>query len=432
MEEREYIELRSEEVQEILGTPPGWLVRWGTLVVFACIAALLGVAAIISYPDVIVAKVVITTSTPPVDIVARTDGHISRLLVKDKMHVVQGTVLAVLESTAKYEDIKKLDAAVAQWQQLGPNDQSAIKVLENLELGEVQADYSAFVQEVANFNFGKGDKSSSVQKNIGSINRQIEKLEKSIAVDQKSMQRISNQLVTARELFQKQKELYEASLISRVDFEKERQRLDDLEQQYDAIEDNVFRKQNEIISLNKNKNQERFDEKEDAATTAGRLSQSLNTLRAGLDKWKQTYLLTAPIDGQVSLNSSFFSEKQYVQQNEQVMAIVPPESDKLIGRLSLPIAGSGKVRSGQRVILKLDSYPYYEFGTLEGRVASKSLVPKNNEYAILVFLPEGEGLKTSYQQVIPFEQQLQGTAEIVTDDKRFLQRIYEQVFAARH
>lgn len=430
MEEREYVELRSEEVQEILGTPPGWLVRWGTLVVFICIAALLGVAAIISYPDVIEAKVVITTATPPVDIVSRTDGHIARLLVKDKNTVKQGAVLAVLESTANYDDIKRLDEAVYQWQQLDGNSQSEIKVLQNLELGEVQADYSAFVQDVANFRFGKEDKSSSVQKNIGSINRQIEKLEKSIAVDQKSMQRISNQLVIARELFQKQKELYEASLISRVDFEKERQKLDDLEQQHDAIEDNVFRKQNEIISLNTNKNQERFGEKEDAATTSGRLRQSLNTLRAGLDKWKQTYLLTAPIDGQVSLNSSFFSEKQYVKQNEQVMAIVPPESDKLIGRLSLPVAGSGKVRSGQRVILKLDSYPYYEFGTLQGRVVSKSLVPKDNEYSILVLLPEG--LKTSYQREIPFEQQLQGKAEIVTDEKRFLQRIYEQVFAARY
>jgi len=430
MEEREYVELRSEEVQEILGTPPGWLVRWGTLVVFICIAALLGVAAIISYPDVIEAKVVITTATPPVDIVSRTDGHIARLLVKDKNTVKQGAVLAVLESTANYDDIKRLDEAVYQWQQLDGNSQSEIKVLPNLELGEVQADYSAFVQDVANFRFGKEDKSSSVQKNIGSINRQIEKLEKSIAVDQKSMQRISNQLVIARELFQKQKELYEASLISRVEFEKERQKLDDLEQQHDAVEDNVFRKQNEIISLNTNKNQERFGEKEDAATTSGRLRQSLNTLRASLDKWKQTYLLTAPIDGQVSLNSSFFSEKQYVKQNEQVMAIVPPESDKLIGRLSLPVAGSGKVRSGQKVILKLDSYPYYEFGTLQGRVVSKSLVPKDNEYSIIVLLPEG--LKTSYQQDIPFEQQLQGKAEIVTEEKRFLQRIYEQVFAARY
>lgn len=430
MEEREYVELRSEEVQEILGTPPGWLVRWGTLIVFVCIAALLGVAALISYPDVIKAKIVITTATPPVDVVARTDGYIARLFVKDKTPVEPGAVLAVLESTAKYDDVKRLDEAVSQWQQSDEEGKTNITPLGNLEIGEIQADYSAFVQDLANFNFGKADKSSSVKRSIGSIDRQIEKLEKSIAVDQKSMLRINNQLVIARDLFQKQKELYEASLISRVDFEKERQRVDDLERQYDALEENMFRKQNEILSLNKSKNETRFNEKEDAATSSGRLRQSLNTLRASLDKWKQTYVLTAPIKGQVSLNSSFFSEKQYVKRDEQVMAIVPPQSDKLIGRMSLPVAGSGKVQTGQRVILKLDSYPYYEFGTLQGRVASKSLVPKDNEYAIQVLLPEG--LKTSFNRLIPFEQQLQGTAEIITEDKRFLQRIYEQVFAVRY
>ncbi|MBK6931427.1 MAG: hypothetical protein IPH12_11375 [Saprospirales bacterium] len=80
MDDREYVELRSEEVQEILGTPPGWLVRWGTLIVLLCFAALLGVAAIISYPDVIEARVVVTTAVPPVDVVARTDGNIARFL----------------------------------------------------------------------------------------------------------------------------------------------------------------------------------------------------------------------------------------------------------------------------------------------------------------------------------------------------------------
>jgi len=430
MEEREYIELRSEEVQEILGTPPGWLVRWGTILVLTCFAALLGVAALIVYPDVIEAKVVITTAVPPVEVVARTDGHIAKLLVVDKDTVKQGMVLAVLQSTANYEHIKRLDQVVERWQQNNADYQTDIPLLENLEIGELQKDYSNFVKDVETYRFGKGDKNTTVRKNLHSIDRQIDKLDNSIALDQKSMRRIQDQLTIARELFQKQKDLYESGNISRIDFEKERQKLDDLERQYDALEDNVFRKQNEIISLGKNKNDLSFSERQDESTTTGDLRQSLNTLRANLDQWKQTYLLTAPIDGQVSLNSSFFSEKQYVKQGEQVLALVPLVSDKIIGRLSLPVAGSGKVRPKQRVIIKLDSYPYYEFGTLRGMVISKSLVPKNDEYAILVSLPEG--LKTSYERDIPFEQQLQGKAEIVTDDKRFLRRIYEQVFVAHY
>lgn len=428
MEEREYVELRSEEVQEILGTPPAWLVQWGTLVVLACFAALLGVAALISYPDVIEARVVIATKVPPVDVVARTSGHIARLFVDDKAYVRQGAVLAVLQSTATYSDIQRLDEAAAHWNNVSMDSLGYIQLLQNLDIGEVQAEYSTFVQDVERYRFSAGDRNTSVRQSIGSLNRQIEKIQKSIAVDQNARRRLDNQISTAKELFQKQKELYDAGLISRVDYEKERQRLDDLQRQYDALDDNIFRKQNDIISLGKNKNDATFSEKEDVAGNIGRMKQSLNSLRASLDKWKQTYLLTAPIDGQVS--STFFVEKQYVREGEQVLSIVPPESKKIVGRLSLPLAGSGKVVPGQRVILKLDSYPYYEFGTLRGFVISKSLVPKNNEYAILVSLPDG--LKTSYHRDIPFEQQLQGKAEIVTDEKRFLQRIYEQVFAARY
>ncbi|MBK6931428.1 MAG: HlyD family efflux transporter periplasmic adaptor subunit [Saprospirales bacterium] len=255
-------------------------------------------------------------------------------------------------------------------------------------------------------------------------------MSKSIEMEETAKRRIQNQLATAREYFQKQRELFASGLIAQVDLEKERQRLDDLERQYDILDDNIFRKQSEIISLKKNLNDVSFGEREDEASAAGRLRQSLNTLRASLDKWKQTYLLVAPIDGLVSLNAGFFSEKQYVKQGEQILVIVPPKSDIIIGRLLLPMTGSGKVRPGQRVILKLDSYPYFEFGTLRGIVISKSLVPKDNRYAILISLPDG--LKTSFNRQIPFEQQLQGNAEIITEEKQFLQRLYEQVFAARH
>lgn len=429
MEEREYIELRSEEVQEILGTPPSWLVRWGTFVVFVCVAALLGVAAIISYPDVIEAKIQITATVPPVDIVARTDGHIAQFFARDKVAVQQGTILAVLQSTANYEHILQLDKQVDIWQRYGNDSLNAIRVLQNLDLGEVQPDYSNFVQDVNNYRFNKKDRVSSIQQDIGSTNRQIDKLESSIDFDQKAKYRIQAQLATARGFYQKQKELFEAGIISQQDLEKERQRLDDLDQQLDALDENILRKQNEIISLSKNRNAVTFSGREDEASTAGRLRQSLNTLRASLDQWKQTYLLTSPIDGRVSLNTNFFSAKQYVKRGEQLLVIVPPQSDRLVGRLLLPVAGSGKVLPGQRVIIKIDSYPYYEFGTLRGQVISKSLVPKDNKYAILIALPDG--LKSSYNREIPYEQQLQGSAEIITTDKRFLQRIYEQVFAVR-
>ena len=89
-EERNFVELRSEEVQEILGTPPSWLVRWGTVVVLLGFGLLLGAAWFVRYPDVVASdKLSITTANPPVEVVARTNGKVMLLLVDDNDSVAE-------------------------------------------------------------------------------------------------------------------------------------------------------------------------------------------------------------------------------------------------------------------------------------------------------------------------------------------------------
>ena len=155
---------------------------------------------------------------------------------------------------------------------------------------------------------------------------------------------------------------------------------------------------------------------------------SLNLLNTSINKWKESYLLTAPIVGKISLNG--LTEQQFVQRGEQIMTVVPVQSDLIVGRAKLPVAGSGKVQPNQKAIIKLDNYPYREFGIINGQVVSKSLVPKDNVYTILIALPitKKKTLRTSMGKELPFAQQLQGKAEIVTEDKGFLQRIGEQMY----
>ncbi|MEO6037851.1 MAG: HlyD family efflux transporter periplasmic adaptor subunit [Saprospiraceae bacterium] len=429
MEEREYVELRSEDVQEILGTPPGSLVRWGTAVVLAGFALMMWAGYFVRYPDVVEAKVVVTTSVPPVEVIARTEGRIAKLVVGDKKTVRQNAILAVLQSTANYLVVLQLDQAVAAYQRAPLDSLRNIHPLNNIELGELQPEYAEFLLSLENFQFGKSGRSAATRSDVGAANQQIAQLLNSIELDRRSQKRIDDQMVIAQEIYGQHKSLFDQGLESRMDFEKERTKLADLERQHDFYDENIVRKQNEITSLRRGANDATFSQQENASGTSTRLLTSLNKLRSAIDQWKLTYLLTAPIDGQVSLNAAFFSEQQYVKQGDQVMTVVPPQSDTLVGRMSLPIAGSGKVMPGQRVILKFDNYPYHEFGTVRGQVISKALVPKGEQYSIIVSLPDG--LRTSHKNVLRFEQQLQGKAEIITDDKSFLERIGEQVFAGR-
>ncbi len=58
------IELRQEELRDILGIVPPWIVRWGTVLIAIVILTLLIGAAWFRYPDRISSQVVLTSSNP--------------------------------------------------------------------------------------------------------------------------------------------------------------------------------------------------------------------------------------------------------------------------------------------------------------------------------------------------------------------------------
>ncbi|MDR0863468.1 MAG: biotin/lipoyl-binding protein [Candidatus Symbiothrix sp.] len=90
MTEENKIELRSEEFQEVLGSVPSWILRWGITILAVVIVILLIGSAIIKYPDVIPAQVVLTSSTPPAAIVAHASGKIKQLYVRDNQEIKSG------------------------------------------------------------------------------------------------------------------------------------------------------------------------------------------------------------------------------------------------------------------------------------------------------------------------------------------------------
>ena len=84
------IELRSGEVQEILGGVPSRIVRYGILVFVAIFSLIILFSFIFYYPDILRSNIVVTTENPPATLVARATGKIDQLFVEDKDHVQAG------------------------------------------------------------------------------------------------------------------------------------------------------------------------------------------------------------------------------------------------------------------------------------------------------------------------------------------------------
>ena len=72
-DKKEYkeIELRSEEVQEVMSHVPVWILRWGITVLFCIVIILLIGSYLFKYPDVVEAEITVSTQNPPAYVVAR-------------------------------------------------------------------------------------------------------------------------------------------------------------------------------------------------------------------------------------------------------------------------------------------------------------------------------------------------------------------------
>lgn len=55
-----------EQAQYLLGNPPSWMMRYGISVMAGIFLLLLTLSYFIHYPDVIDAKIVLTTANPPI------------------------------------------------------------------------------------------------------------------------------------------------------------------------------------------------------------------------------------------------------------------------------------------------------------------------------------------------------------------------------
>ncbi len=95
----EQLEDRSELVREVMGRKPTWIIRYGTTVFFVVIAGLLIMSWIVKFPDVISAPTYITSSNPPVKLIAKNSGYL-HLLTGTSIQVEQGQPIAYLENTS--------------------------------------------------------------------------------------------------------------------------------------------------------------------------------------------------------------------------------------------------------------------------------------------------------------------------------------------
>lgn len=407
----------SDEIQEVISYRPHWIVRKGNTIFFLILLLVLSLTWVIKYPDMINASAHLIALNPPKLIKAKAEGKLVRLFVSNDQPVSKYQQLGYLESTANYIQVITLRKWINEIIDSTRNDDYAILAKRTLpllnDLGEIQTSYQQFQNELEQTkqtlaNGYYAHKRRAIEKDIKYINTL-----KNNTLEQKQLlendQQLQNKEYGAYEILAKEKVVaplelnqYKSKVIAKE------QSLKQVNAQITNADINSHAKKSEILELQKSI----FDQQQ-------RFRSSLLELKSQVDKWIQQYVLIAPEDGKVLFVSSLW-ENEWIANGQDVFFVEPRQND-FYAELMASQNGFGKIKTGQEVLLKVESYPSPEFGYLSGKINYISNIPsRKDSFLIKVSLPNG--LVTNYNKPLFFRNDLYAQAEIITDNRRLFDR----------
>lgn len=314
MEKKPQIELRSQDVRDILEHIPNWMIRWGNTLLLLIVLMFFFLSWVVKYPDVIISEAHITTEPSLQKILANQRGRIQHLLVAENQKVKKNTILAILENPANYEDVLQLKKMLKEVKLDSLGFQFPMHRIPYLFLGEIEKDFA----------------------------------------------------------------LFESSYIKYLS----------------------------------NKDLGQFSS----------VVQNFDLLKYSIENWELKNLLKSEIEGIVYFNK-ILTKNQIVGVNEMIFTVVPQNVSKYVAKVRASAFNFGKIKKGQRVNLRLESFPDSEFGILVGKINTVSQLPDSEGFYLLeVYLPTH--LKTNYGKDIHFKYEMKASAEIITDDLRLIERFF--------
>lgn len=413
-------------VQEIVSNTPGFLVRWGISVFFMVLLLIVFACWFIQYPDIIGAGAKLVSVNAPKEVRTNVNGKLIRLFAREKALVKKGEVLGYMECIADHVEVESLAKSLGDIE-YAVNQNMPERILEYLNrpyqhLGELQQQYQSFIQQLTEFsNFLKNGfymrKKSILLTDLTNMEKQHDNLLLQKGIHQKDLDLV-------KQTFEANKMLRNDSVLSAFDYRNEESKLLNKQLVIPQITSSILsnesqqhEKQKEIMELEKNITQEKTF-----------FLQALNTFKSQVDEWKRKYLLTAPIEGQVAF-ADFLQENQQVEANK-IICFVNPGNAAYYVEIYIPQANFAKVKHGQKVLLKFPSYPYEEYGAVTGKIEFVSNIATDSGYLAKVVLPSG--LATNYSKQVQFREGLSVKGEIITANRRLLQRFYSntrQIFS---
>lgn len=412
-----YEDVHSEDLQDIIAKPPSWLLKRGISFILLSVLLLFGATFYIKYPEMVHTTMRFTTTNSPKVIINQNNGILLRLLVGDGEMVTKDQDIAYLESTAdhqqvtdllrKLKDLKSGSVSLYELENIIPPA--------NLNLGELQASYQSFYMSYLNYRAihagGIYQKRRRVlDDEVNYVNEQNDRIMETFDLQKQELE-------LAEAEFERYKQLADKKVISPLELQQKEAMLLSKRQAIPNAQSNIISNRSQLLS----KNREISEVENEILEEEKKFLQAFNSLVSDAEEWKKQYVLSATVPGKL-IYAGFWQESQYIKSGEELFYI-NPNRDDYYGETLVPQEHISKVKRGQQVLVKVRSYPYHEYGYLNGEVTYISDIPIKDS----VFFARVELTRSERDSLIKLKPGMFADAEIVTADMSIFKRIWQNL-----
>ncbi len=419
MKKIDLLDERSDYVKEVLETPPNSIITWGNTFFLGFMILILLLSWFIKYPDIVTSEIVLTTNTPPIFLASKTEGKIDTILKKNNQTINTDEWIAIVGSNANLDDILTLKKNIDTVTKLNYNIEDITKVnFPILNVGEIQSSYNSLVKSIEKFKHHERNGNFNIQQSLNKL--QVHEYNNLLKGARRDKEISIKELEVVKKDLKRNKILLEKGVISQKDFENIELRHLQSIRTVEGKTSRISQLKSEKSSFKSTGNNLVFGEEQIQLNSELDILEAIKLTELAFIEWIKKHVLVSTVKGKISF-LDFFSENQYVTNGKILVSVIPNHNNQdYFGVAKMPIVNSGKVKLNQKVNIKLLGYPEKEYGMVLGTIDNIADIPNDDKYLVKVKL--NQGLKTTFNKEITFKQNIKGSAEIITDDLRLIER----------
>ena len=412
---------REEGLNDILQEDQGQFWRFSILIFCFIIISLITLSWFISYPDILSANITITNNNTPGVLVTKSEGLIEYLNKNKK--VENEEIIAIIKSSVNYKEVFELKDQIMALKDIEIS-KYRLKMLDDYSnLGSIQTGFNDFTNLLLEYERAKrGETYYSTQTYL---KKELRLLREKLSLLRNKLLLLDSKIEIETERFNRDTSLYSQKVISKIDVENTKSSFINEKVKKSEGELLVIEYQTRINNLEKTLSQKELGQKDILFEMRSKILASFTELEFLIKAWEEVHVIKSPKAGDLSFVREI-NENDFLSRNEEFAFVVPAENKSNYGLALVPARNYGKLELGQKVIIKLENLDYREFGVLIGNVTETSRIPTKGFYSVRVEF-EDKNLVTNQGFQLEHQVVYLGTAEIITEELRLLERFLYQL-----